>query len=82
MTKVVKDQEFVAVTALTAPARYSHFIEQVADWEIVWSLRGQDGWVLAAADDGQLLAPVWPHSRYAEACANGDWSNAAPEAYR
>jgi hypothetical protein len=80
MAKMVNDHEFASVVALPAPARYSHFVEQVADWGIVWSLRGQDGWVLAAADDGQVLVPVWPHSRYADACASGNWTNAKPEA--
>jgi hypothetical protein len=71
MVKVVKDKEFLAVSALPGPARYSHFIAQVADWGAVWSLRGPDGWLLLADDDGRELMPVWPHERYASAYAAG-----------
>jgi hypothetical protein len=77
MAKVVKDPEFAAVSALPGPARYAHFIGQVADWEEVWGLRGSGGWVLAADDDGRQLMPIWPHARYAEACAVGEWAVAS-----
>lgn len=80
MTKTVSDREFAAISALPGPDRYSHFIGQIADWEEVWGLRAADGWVLAADDSGQPLMPVWPHARYAEACAVGAWAGAAPEA--
>lgn len=80
MAKAVNDREFAAVSALPGPARYSHFIGQVADWEEVWGLAGPSGWVLAADDDGQQLMPVWPHARYAAACAAGAWAGAVPEA--
>lgn len=76
----MSDREFVAVCALPGPDRYAHFVEQVADWGEVWSLRGPDGWVLAAGEDGQPVVPVWPHARYAEACAVGGWTGASPEA--
>lgn len=80
MAKAVTDREFAAVSALPGPDRYSHFVGQVADREEVWGLRGPDGWVLAADDDGRPLVPIWPHARYAEACAAGAWAGAAPEA--
>lgn len=80
MAKVVNDQEFAAVSAMPGSERYSHFLQQIADWEEVWSLRGPDGWVLAAADDGRPLVPVWPHARYAEACALDGWAATSPQA--
>ena len=80
MAKSVSDREFGAVTALSGPARYCHFIGQIADWAEVWSLRGPGGWVLAAGADGRPLVPAWPHARYAEACAAGGWAGAVPEA--
>lgn len=80
MAKLISDPEFINVSALPGPGRYSHFIFQVADWAEVWGLRGADGWVLAADDEGHPLMPVWPHERYAAACATGDWSNTVPEA--
>jgi hypothetical protein len=77
MAKAVGDHEFVVVSVLRGPDRYSHFIGQVAE---VWGLCGPDGWVVAADDDGRQLMPVWTHSRYAEACAVGAWNGAVPEA--
>ena len=29
-------------------------------------------------DAGKEFMPVWPHRRYAEACAQGEWSGAEP----
>jgi hypothetical protein len=83
MAKRVNDREFAAVTALPAADRYSHFIRQVADWEEIWSLRNPGGWVLAGDDGGTQLVPVWPHARYAAACAVaawGSWEGAQPAA--
>ena len=73
----VSDQEFKAVIALPGPARYEHLVKRIADAEEVWSLRGADGWVLAS-DEGRELVPIWPHPRYAEACAVGDWAGTEP----
>ena len=80
MAKTVSDRELAAVSALPAAARYAHFIERVADWGEVWGLRTPDGWVTAAGDDGRPLLPVWPHARYAAACAVGAWAGATAEA--
>jgi hypothetical protein len=80
MAKEVNEAEFAAVLALPGPDRYSYFIGQVADWDEVWGLRGPDGWALAADDNGLQLMPVWPHARFAEACAAGEWADSLPEA--
>jgi len=80
VAKQVNDHEFAAVSALDGPARYSHFIGQIADWKEVWSLKSANGWILAGAMGGQVLIPVWPHERYAAACAIGEWSGATAHA--
>ena len=63
-----------------APARYEYFIKRVADWEEVWGLRDERGLVVAHADQGRALVPVWPHARYARECAVGNWEGAEPDA--
>jgi hypothetical protein len=78
MMKRVNDQEFAHISALAAPHRYRYFVSQVADWEEVWSLRSPDGWVISGGDDGREYVPVWPHRRYAEACATGRWAGSEP----
>ncbi len=79
MSKEISDGEFRGVTALTGPERYSHFVRQVADFGEVWSLRTQEGWVSMGTDSGSRSMPVWPHRRFAEVFATGDWSNAKAE---
>ena len=78
MPKEISDAEFRGVTALTGPERYSHFVRQVADFQEIWSLRTADGWVSMGDDAGARSIPVWPHRRYAEVFATGDWSDAEP----
>lgn len=68
--KKMHDKEFTALLRLPAAERYSLFIRRVADWEEVWSLRTDQGWSLMANDQGVELIPVWPHQRFADACAD------------
>jgi hypothetical protein len=63
---------------LSGPKRYAHFLSEVTDHEELWSLRSTDGWVRGSDDDGRTLIPVWPHRRFAEACAVGPWQAAVP----
>lgn len=67
--KSVNDKEFENVIKLPATERYGYFVRHVADWEEVWALKTANGFVLLADDDGRQLVPVWPHKRFAEACA-------------
>ncbi|BDI33920.1 hypothetical protein CCAX7_59710 [Capsulimonas corticalis] len=73
------DKEFETVSALPFQERYAHFIKRVADHEHLWSL-WNDGWVLAADNDRHEVVPVWPHERYAAACAIDEWAGHTPRA--
>jgi hypothetical protein len=70
--KQIHDEEFAALTRMNAPDRYSVFLHRVADWEEVWSLRSANGWCLMADESGVEMIPVWPHERFATACASSD----------
>ena len=74
----VNDRQFAAVSALPGPDRYGHMVEHVADAGELWSLRGPDGWALLADDGGRELVLVWPHPRYAAACAVGPLAGTEP----
>lgn len=76
--RVVNDKEFEAVLTLPGSERYGYCLRSIADWEEVWSLRGLDGWILAADDAGHECIPIWDHPRYAEACASGLWEGSQP----
>ncbi len=78
MPWTLRDQEFESVSNLPASARYTYFVKKAADTEQVWSLKSPSGWVLAATDSGRESVPVWPHERYASACALGPWEGCTP----
>lgn len=70
-------KQMAAVLALPGAKRFEHFIKVVADQQVVWGLY-QNGWALAAADDGETVFPLWPAKEYAEVCASGEWSGYEP----
>ena len=74
----LSEQELISVLSLSGAKRYSYFIKKVADWEEVWSLRNQDGWILATESSGRELIPVWPHERFAQVCVTGEWQDCEP----
>jgi hypothetical protein len=74
----VDDKELESVFALGAAERYRYFVARAARYGEVWSLRDDNGWATAEDDSGGSLFPVWPHRRYAETCAVGDWEGLAP----
>jgi len=80
MTWQINDREFQQVLMQPGAIRYKYFISRVADCNEVWSLRNQQGWIQAQDDNGRILFPVWPHPRYAQACASGPWQDCRPEA--
>lgn len=76
--KHIRDEELQNILRRDGPTRYAHFIAQVADRELVWGLRGADGWVSMSGAEGILMFPVWPHEAYARLFATNDWSEAVP----
>ena len=74
----IDKESFAAITALSGPKRYEHFIQEVAGQQELWSLRSTDGWVLSRDDEGRPLISVWPERCFADACAVGAWKGASP----
>jgi hypothetical protein len=75
----LSSQEFAALLLAPPPKRYSYFVKHAADEARLWSLRSPTGWVVAATDSGREIHPVWPHLRFAEACATNEWTDASAE---
>lgn len=73
----VSPKQMDAVLALPGIKRFEHFIKVIADWQEVWGLY-QDGWALAAADDGTTVFPLWPAKEYAQVCAANEWTGYEP----
>lgn len=74
----INEQQIRAVSALGGSERYAHFVQRVADWQELWSLKADDGFVGFGDDEGNSGVPFWPHPAYAEKHASGDWSNCKP----
>ena len=74
----INEKQFNAVLELDGPSRYSHFISKVADWQEVWSLKNQDGYVTICDDRENKGIPFWPHPNYAGALAKDEWENCHP----
>ena len=74
----LNDDEFENVRLLPARERYRYFIKKVADAREVWSL-WNSGWALMGDDEGESV-PVWPHFRFAQAFAAGEWKDYEPRA--
>ena len=73
MTYRINEQEIKGVLALSGQGRYEHFIKRIADWEELWGLKDNNGWVTSEDDDGNKSIPFWPHPEYAKLCAEGQW---------
>ena len=71
--------QFAQVSSLPAEQRYRHFLGKVADYEELWTLKGEDGFVLFASKDGAQCIPVWPHPEYASSHETDDWIGSTPE---
>jgi Protein of unknown function (DUF2750) len=72
----LETEEFERLTIADAPGQYEYFVERSVENDHVWTLvDSEDNWAaFGAADDGVMLC-VWPHPRFAQACAYGDWSS-------
>lgn len=76
----VNSKQLAAVVALPGNKRYEHFIKVVTDNEQIWGLYN-DGWALAADDNGTTVFPMWPAKEYAEICTEKEWAGYQPKAF-
>ncbi len=69
----INEKEIAAILALPGQSGYEHFVKRIADWEELWGLKDNEGWVTSANDEGEKSIPFWPHPEYAHMCAEGSW---------
>jgi hypothetical protein len=79
MTYDLNSKQIEAVTSLSDAKRFDHFIARIVDWEEVWSLKAESGWATVESEN-RLCIPFWPHVKYAESFAKGDWNGYIAEA--
>ena len=78
MSYSINEQHINSVIALETSKRYEYFIQRVADWEELWSLKDESGWVSSANNEGLMSIPFWPHPKFAELCASDSWEGNNP----
>lgn len=58
---------------MSGKERFGYFSRKVADFEKVWGLY-QDGWAMAADDEGNKVIVLWPEEELASICSEGAWA--------
>ena len=66
MPYVMNEKQFESVQSLDSNARFQHFVSKVADWEQLWTVKNDEGWLVPVAPEGFEYFPVWPHPEYAQ----------------
>ncbi|RKO80197.1 DUF2750 domain-containing protein [Pectobacterium parmentieri] len=69
----VSAKEIEVMSSKPAKDRYIYFIKRVADWESVWTLGDEDGYVTSEDGNGRTYLPLWPAKEYARISAEGNW---------
>lgn len=55
-----------------------YFLTRAMECEEVWGLSNASGWVMKEDGDTCIL-PLWSYAVMADACAQGEWSDYAPD---
>ena len=66
----MNEKQFESVLALDSFKRYSHFIGKIADWQQMWGVKSEEGWLVPVAPEGFEYFPLWPHPEYAQKIAD------------
>jgi hypothetical protein len=78
MPNPLRPEQMKAVLALSANARFEHFVAQVADRQRAWSL-WHEGFATMCDDHGTRALPLWPAKDYAELLCTGEWASYRPK---
>ena len=71
------EKKLLALLALGSRRRYGHFVRKVTQEGKVWGLF-DEGWAVAADDDGKKVIPVWADAQTAQVSALGAWETYEP----
>jgi hypothetical protein len=64
-------------TMLSKPAqeRYIYSVKRIAEREIAWTLKNENGMVSTEDDEGNVFLPIWPFKEYALKCRVEEWGD-------
>jgi hypothetical protein len=66
MPYALHEKHFANVIALPSNERLRYFLGRVSDWEQLWGMRNDEGWLVPVTPDGIEYFPVWPHPDFAQ----------------
>ncbi len=69
----MSEKQYESVVALDSYDRYMHFISKVADWQQLWSVKSDEGWLVPVAPEGFEYFPLWPHPTYAQTISDNNF---------
>ncbi|WP_345807893.1 DUF2750 domain-containing protein [Bacillus pumilus] len=72
-------KELETTIQLLAKKRYDYFIKKIVDFEEVWSLRNENGWVMSEDEHRVPQLHFWPTKEHAAYCAVEPWGKSKPE---
>lgn len=73
------NKEVESVLKLDNHKKYEYFLKKIADYEEIWSLKDEDGWVTLGMDNEGYF-PVWAKKEFAEICISDEWETCKCEA--
>ena len=64
---------------LDSSSRSIHCIGRIGDWEELWGVRNDEGWLVPCTSDDLTYFPIWPHPRYAQVTSDECFPGHVPE---
>lgn len=79
MTYRLSEKEIQAVSRKPPEVRYEYFVKRVADQEVLWALKDQQGLVMLEDGGNQRSLLLWPFEEFVLTCKNAIWENCVAE---
>jgi len=68
-----------SVLALDSSLRSNHCLGRIGDWEELWGVRNDEGWLVPCTPDDVQYFPIWPHPGYAQMTSDDRFPGHLPE---
>ena len=68
MSGMMHPKKIENLLSLSTKERYDYFIREVAQFEKIWTIGTDEGYVIFHDKEGEEILPIWPHRELAEKC--------------
>ena len=66
-------KEIIAMLGKSGKDRYIYSVKRIAEQEVAWTLKDDEGIIATVDDDGNSYFHIWPYKEYALKCATDEW---------